>query len=153
MSVKETTPPDTFSRIKWARACVTGKPLDKLVLMMIALRAQDDSLAYYADKSRLALDTEVSPKTLAQTANRLAANGFLVSVPMANLKTGRQAENLYILNPDGWLDACRTPGEIVAVVSARMDAINGREGHHPFPSWARLFTGTAGVRTANPQVD
>ena len=74
--------------------------------------------------------------------NRLCAGGWLVSVPIADTRENyRQADNLYVLNPDGWLDMCSKAEEIVERVEARMNAYLGRDGNSPFPRWGVLFTG------------
>lgn len=144
----EIGPDSDFSRILWARAQTAGDARAKLVLMMVALRANDDALAYYSDKTKIAEEAELTPVTVKRIMNRLAHNELLVSVPLANREDGFQSDNLYILNPGGWLSACASAAEIVARVSARMDAYHGRRGNSPIPAWAVLMTATGnGLRT------
>ena len=145
-------PDSDFSRILWARAQTTGDSRAKLVLMMVALRANDDALAFYSDKTKIAAEAEMTTVTVKRIMNRLAFGEWLVSVPLANRDDGQQSDNLYILNPGGWLSACTSADDIVARVSARMDAYHGRRGNSPIPAWAILAKTGNGLRTKAPKI-
>ena len=93
----------SFLCMAWASTQKTGSSTKKLLLLMLADRANESGLCY-PSQQRLADDCEMSRSTVVRNIKELEIAGFLII--KHRTKDGVKLPNYYILQIEGVVSQC-----------------------------------------------